>query len=241
MKIIGIACGNNYTLAWDEHGHLISWGSGRHGVLGHGNEENILEPTLVKLHIDEKVVFADAGFAHCGIVTEGGNILMAGKGSDGALGLGSKIKNPSSTFRLIQNEEKVHFKEISCSKGEHHGHTLALSSQGEVFSWGDGYKGKLGLGEQQSRLTPCKIDPSSFQGSVIEHVSAGGIHSTAVSIDGHAYSWGCGSDGRLGHPEAEGHRYLFRSDKPKLIESINCRGKVIDIKASYYHTVALVQ
>ena len=39
-------------------------------------------------------------------------------------------------------------------------------------------------------------------------VCAGGIHSSAVTVDGGVFTWGCGSDGRLGHPEAEGHRYL---------------------------------
>lgn len=28
--------------------------------------------------------------------------------------------------------------------------------------------------------------------------------------EGAVWTWGCGSDGRLGHPEAEGHRYLYR-------------------------------
>ena len=54
-------------------------------MLGLGNEQDILEPTRVNNGIEGKVVFADAGFGHSGIITESGNIFMAGKGGDGAL------------------------------------------------------------------------------------------------------------------------------------------------------------
>ena len=50
----------------------------------------------------------------------------------------------------------------------------------------------------------------------------------------------CGSDGRLGHPEAKGHRYLFRSDTPRVVEALATYGHAVDVKASYYHTVAIV-
>ena len=41
--------------------------------------------------------------------------------------------------------DRVVFKEASCSNGEHHGHTLALSDQGMVYAFGDGYKGERDL------------------------------------------------------------------------------------------------
>ena len=242
MKIRSISCGNNYTLAIDEEGHLYSWGFGKHGVLGVGDEKDRLTPTPVKENIEEKIAFVDAGFAHCGLVTENGKVWMAGKGVDGALGFGSSFLKSSMFFQKIESlPSEVRFKEISCSKGEHHGHTLALTDDGHVYSWGDGYKGKLGLGDQESRFTPSLIDPKHFNDEEVKHVSAGGIHSAAVTKDGNAFTWGCGSDGRLGHPEAKGHRYLFRSDVPRLVESLKGKGKVIDIKATYYHTVCLVE
>ena len=94
---------------------------------------------------------------------------------------------------------------ISCSVGEHHPHTLILTVGGQVYSCGDGYKGKLGLGDQQGRDTPCLVP--GLQGVI--QVVAGGIHSVALDKEGEVHTWGCGSDGRLGHPGAEGHRYYF--------------------------------
>ena len=91
---------------------------------------------------------------------------------------------------------------VSCSVGEHHPHTLILTTSGAVYSCGDGYKGKLGVGDQEWRDRPCKV--SGLEGVV--KLAAGGIHSAALDKEGKVYTWGCGSDGRLGHPGAEGHR-----------------------------------
>ena len=65
------------------------------------------------------------------------------------------------------------------------------------------------MGDQESCFSFKKISQESFSNEEIKAVSAGGIHSSAVSKTGNVFTWGCGSDGRLGHPEAEGHRYLF--------------------------------
>jgi alpha-tubulin suppressor-like RCC1 family protein len=67
-------------------------------------------------------------------------------------------------------------------------------------------------------------------------VSCGGIHNCALTEDGRVFTWGCGSDGRLGHPEYEGHTYLYKESKPK--EVLALRGAVC-IASSYYHNVAI--
>ncbi len=38
----------------------------------------------------------------------------------------------------------------------------------------------------------------------------GGIHNSALTLDGRVFTWGCGSDGRLGHLEYEGHTFLYK-------------------------------
>ena len=238
IQVAGVTCGNNYTLAWGTEGEVFSWGCGRHGVLGHGDEEDRLIPNRVP--IPEAIMQAEAGFTHVGLVSVEGHIFMMGNASTGALGCGQKRLKLSPSPLQANTPEGVKFTEVSCSKGEHHGHTLALTSEGQVFSWGDGYKGKLGLGDQGSHHEPTPIPTDSFDGQSVAHVSAGGIHSAAVTTQGRVYTWGCGSDGRLGHPEVKGHRYLFRSDVPRLVEELVRHGHAADVNASYYHTVALL-
>ena len=50
-----------------------------------------------------------------------------------------------------------------------------------------------------------------------QKVAAGGIHSGFLSVDGSVLTFGCGSDGRLGHPESADHRYLYREGLPRKI------------------------
>lgn len=242
-KVAGVSCGNNFTLLWTTEGDAYSWGCGRHGVLGHGDEADKLTPTLISKfkEMGACVCYMNAGFAHCGVVTADKQVYMFGKAQDGALGLGKDKSKPVTSPTLVEGLQGKNISELSCSVGEKHGHTLFASKDGGVFSCGDGYKGKLGHGDQESRLTPTLIPVENFNAEKISHVAAGGIHSTAVSMEGHVFTWGCGSDGRLGHPDGKGHRYLFRSDVPRMIEDLVKVGTATDICCSYYHTAALVK
>ncbi|XP_064621917.1 uncharacterized protein LOC135484418 [Lineus longissimus] len=239
VRIAGVSCGNNFTLAWTSDGEALSWGYGHYGVLGHGDEIDQTNPKRIQAFDNEKVVNMNAGFAHCGAVTESGGVFMFGKGKDHALGLG-KVSGDQMTPKSLKVLSDARILGLSCSVGEHHGHTLAVDDSGTVHSWGDGYKGKLGLGDTESRLVPTQIPQKNFNGEFITQVSAGGIHSAAVSREGHVFTWGCGSDGRLGHPEAKGHRYLFKSDVPRVVDFLEKVGKVKGVSCSYYHTAAMV-
>lgn len=64
-----------------------------------------------------------------------GTVGACGKGSYGRLGLGDS--NNCSVPKKPLFEKKCSIKKISSSKGSD-GHTLALTSNGEVYSWGDG-------------------------------------------------------------------------------------------------------
>jgi len=44
----------------------------------------------------------------------------------------------------------------------------------------------------------------------ITKVSAGGIHSNILNDNGEILSFGCGSDGRLGHAKSNEYVYLYR-------------------------------
>ena len=108
--------------------------------------------------------------------------------------------------------------------------------------WGDPYKGQLGQypegkhwdhTERALYGTPILIKTAE----PIKQVMNGGFHSAILSVSGRVYTFGCGSDGRLGQPGFEGHRYLYKESQPKLNESID---NVIELQSSYYHTMALV-
>ncbi|KAH3845355.1 uncharacterized protein LOC127873042 [Dreissena polymorpha] len=242
MKVAGVSCGNNFTLLWTTDGVPYSWGCGRHGVLGHGDELPRTNPTLIcQFEADvSRVSFMSAGFSHCAAVTDKG-VYTFGRGQGGALGHGQGHLETTCVPSLVKTlHRECKIVEVSCSVGEKHGHTLFLDADGHVLSCGDGYKGKLGFGDQISRFTATQIPQQHFSNEKIRHVAAGGIHSAAVSFVGHIFTWGCGSDGRLGHTDGKGHRYLFRSDTPRLVEALSERGVATAICSSYYHVATLI-
>jgi len=57
-----------------------------------------------------------------------------------------------------------------------------------------------------------------FGGARVRLPVAGGIHNAALTEDRVVYSWGCGSDGRLGHADAAKFRYLYRETMPRPLE-----------------------
>lgn len=238
-KFNRVSCGYNFTYAISEDGQCFSWGCGKHGVLGHGDTSDRLHPCLLEIIKGKQFTQIGCGYSHVALVEASGELYMVGSGKDGALGHRGDKQDRHSPFQ-VDALSGVQISNASCSQGEHHAHTLACTLEGEVFSWGDGYKGKLGHGNQESCDVPTIIDPKHFQNERVILVSCGGIHSAALTDKGHMFTWGCGSDGRLGHPEAKGHRYLFRSDFPRIVEGIPPKsGKVVAISCSYYHSGAL--
>lgn len=63
----------------------------------------------------------------------------------------------------------------------------------QVFSWGNGTFGALGLGTWDSAASPQRID--RLWSSGIVQVACGENHSAALSVDGRVYTWGLGKYG----------------------------------------------
>jgi hypothetical protein len=83
-------------------------------------------------------------------------------------------------------------KQVAC--GTHH--TLALSENSEVFAWGAGEYGKLGIGDEEKHTSPVLVE--ELQGKGVRAVACGGFHSVALSDTGSVYCWGGGDKGQLG-------------------------------------------
>ena len=96
------------------------------------------------------------------------------------------------------------------------GHTLALATSGEVFSWGDGDGGKLGHGSTDRSRRPRPIEalrqtqaanraanpgPTSSAHepvAAVKFVAVGHRHSAVISRDGRLLTFGRGEQGCLG-------------------------------------------
>lgn len=79
--------------------------------------------------------------------------------------------------------------------------TLALTSEGTVYAWGQNYQGMLGNGTLVGSSTPVQVKGVGGTGvlSGISSVSAGGEFSMALSSSGNVYAWGRNVEGQLGN------------------------------------------
>ena len=77
------------------------------------------------------------------------------------------------------------------------------------------------------------------EGKTVKKVVSGGIHSALLTTDGELYTFGCGSDGRLGHPEYEGYVFLYKESQPKLVAALGAT--VIDLASSYQHMICIAR
>ncbi|XP_072409417.1 probable E3 ubiquitin-protein ligase HERC1 isoform X1 [Chiloscyllium punctatum] len=200
------------------------WGSNSSHQLVEGTQEKILQPKLASSFADAQTI--EAGQYCTFVISSDGSVRACGKGSYGRLGLGDS--NNQSTLKKLTFEPHRAIKKISSSKGSD-GHTLAFTTEGEVFSWGDGDYGKLGHGNSSTQKYP-KLIQGPLQGKAVVCVSAGYRHSAAVTEDGELYSWGEGDFGRLGHGDSNSRNI------PTLVKDISNVGEV---SCGSSHTIAL--
>lgn len=79
-------------------------------------------------------------------------------------------------------------------------HSLVLTENYEIFTFGHGGRGQLGHGDTQMRLLPTRV--CAMEGLEVRSVAAGGHHSMAFvkgSKTTEIFTWGGGKSGELGH------------------------------------------
>ena len=76
-------------------------------------------------------------------------------------------------------------------------HSVAIKTDGSLWSWGSNINGRLGDGTTVTRTSPTAIAATT---TWLE-VAAGGSHSAAVAANGTLWTWGLNSSGQLGHSD----------------------------------------
>ena len=229
---ISICAGNNISLALTESGEALSAGD---STL-HGNKDAKHQTEFTLIDGLGKCSNINAGFSNCGCVCDG-KLYMWGLNESFQLGTGSN--HPLKVPKLIEIPEKV--VQISCSRGTKYPFAGCITEDGFLYTWGSAYKGKLGHSEKWSHAekeyvkTPKKVELEYKPKLLI----AGGIHCALIDDKDQLRTWGCGSNGRMGHPESDDHTYLYKEAKPRVIDAL--KGRVISAASSYYHMAAVVQ
>lgn len=180
----------------DDVTEVYTWGTNRYGQLGLGNNENgkcYNIPRFCSFGILIKEVAC--GEEHTAIITGQGQLYTFGSNSEGRLGLGDREMLQSCTPCLVSALAHNDVLTVACGWG----HTAAILRTGELYTWGVGEYGALGLSGTESQWAPSKV-AESFSAVA---VSCGTRHTAVVSARGKVYLCGSGDAGQLGTGKRE--------------------------------------
>lgn len=207
LKVRQVACGRYHTIGLSENGQVFTWGGGKNGRLGHGDEKIRSQPTWVETLSNEKGLVITAGYHNNLVLSEKGEVYSWGWGAHGQLGLGDNKDRDIPCVIKELSDKKI----VSLSCGDRH--SFAISEDGVVYGWGSNEFGQLGcMRKGDSILKPILIE--GLIGLKVLQISSGDRHSVAVTNTGAVYTWGCGSDGQCGHGNFES------VERPKLVDGL---------------------
>lgn len=181
-----ISAGTNHSTAIKTDGTLWTWGRNFSGQLGDGTNVNKSSPTQIGTATNWKSIAAANEHTLAGRT---GNALWAwGDNSQGQLGDGTTIaKNFPIEIGAGQNTWlKIFAGSVS---------SMAIKTNGTLWTWGNGARGMLGSGAQQNVLIPTQIGTATNWASV----SMGFSHTLAIKTDATLWAWGWNASGQLGN------------------------------------------
>jgi alpha-tubulin suppressor-like RCC1 family protein len=181
-----VAAGNNHCLALTTDGRVWSWGGNGSGQLGDGTTTARRTPIQVPA-LGNTVQMIEGGESFSIALKNEGSVWTWGRNDYGQLGDGTSImkKLPIQVFGFTAPVIEVAAGLV---------HSVALQSDGTVWTFGRNNYGQLGDGTNISKSTPVQVAGLAN----ITHIAAGDYFSLAIRADGTVWSWGYNTSGQLG-------------------------------------------
>ena len=146
-NVAAVATGQAHTLAMTGAGRVYGWGANSNGQVGVAPTTTVSAPTLIaNLHVSTIA----AGDNHSAAIRADGALLLWGTSGSGQGGNNSTAAT-NSVPTVISGPSSVG----TISLGDLH--SLAVTSTGEVWTWGESSDGRLGNGT----TTPDRLTPQS--------------------------------------------------------------------------------
>ncbi len=207
------------TAAIRTNGTAWSWGCNGQGQLGDGTTTARSSPVKTVGGFTDWCQVS-VGAPHTVGLRNNGTIWAWGGASSGTLGDGTAVNksSPVSVVGGFTNWCKIY-------SGLYH--TMALRSDGTLWTWGRNNAGMLGDGTTVNRSSPVSVigvytDWCQF---------SAGYHSVAIRSNGELWSWGCNRYGQLGN-----NATVNRSSPVSVVGGFN---DWCNVSAGMNHTAAI--
>eukprot|EP00501_MAST-03F_sp_TOSAG23-6_P001962 GSMAST32.ASY1.ANO1.2046.1 assembled CDS len=169
-------------------------GQNSYGELAHDDDKARTVLTKVNSLDDKNVVQVAAGNEHTIILTRGGVAYTAGYNDNGQCGLGntSRVSSLSKIDSFSDQDQCI--SHIHAYNGCEH--SLVVTTDGKLWSFGYNYRGQLGQGNTISQTTPKLVN--SLSRHKVALVSCSYYHSFISCDSGDSFSFGRNDFGQLG-------------------------------------------
>ncbi|GAM20383.1 hypothetical protein SAMD00019534_035580 [Acytostelium subglobosum LB1] len=223
--ICSISCGSYYSAMLTENGDVYMWGRGSVKnppvpTLGNGTLDDQMTPQ--KVEILSEVVVISIGFYHSAALKSNGELLTWGVGEDGQLGHGDTLNQPVP--KVVQAMSSHWVTQVCCGEK----HTICLTKNGKVFTWGTSEYGQLGLGDTQKNSTPMMV--TSLDKYQIIQIACGATHNAVLTNQREVIIFGNGA--AMGSATIISVPTMIPSLKSLNIERLSC---------GHYSTAALTE
>ncbi len=166
-NVAAVSCEGSNTAAIKTDGSLWTWGDDWAGRLGNGsggghekNAHGARQTVPIKVMDDVAAVSCGGGIA---AIKEDGSLWMWGSNGSGQLGnggVGNEVYTSNSgqktTIQTIPVKVMDDVAAVNCGGS----HTIAIKTDGSLWTWGDNWAGQLGNGQKgsyNSTNTPARI------------------------------------------------------------------------------------
>ena len=182
-----IAGGDDHTIAIKTDGSLWTWGWNYYGQLGVDDRTNRSTPVTTLLGGNNWKSIAGGRFHTIAIKTDG-TLWTWGRNQVGQLGVNDTTNRSTPVTTLLGGNN---WKSIA-GGGDH---TIAIKTDGSLWTWGWNFYGELGVNDTTTRSTPVT---TLLGGNNWKSIAGGGFHTIAIKTDGTLWNWGENNFGQLG-------------------------------------------
>lgn len=165
----------SYTLIVTEKGSVWAWGAKERWIAN--SKERALYPEKLNIQGVKKAINYNNSIIY---LMQDGTLCSSGNNTSGQLGNGNNINSNITNVLFVKDAKDI---ELGFS------HAMAIDKNGDVWTWGNNYCGKLGDGTTNDRNYPLKIEGLKNIVSI-----AGGLGSSYF-MDKNGILYGCGGDG----------------------------------------------
>ena len=201
--IVQVAAGATHSLALATDGTIYAWGKNEYGQLGNDSTTNSPVPVAVKTAgtpMDGKTIIQiHAGYEHSLALASDGTVYAWGRNNSGQLG-----KNDATDAHIpaaVQTLGTPMAGKVIVQLVAGNSQSMALASDGTVYTWGWNQYGQLGNGTTTNSRIPVAVVTTGtpLAGKIISQIAAGNAHALAMTDDGTVYTWGWNQYGQLGN------------------------------------------